>query len=147
MSRLPTVGGDTDAWGTVLNDFLAVAHNADGTLAQPFIANFGHSGVAAVGQGTGRFLFPHAVTVLGVVAAADTAPTGSSLIVDVNKNGTTMFTTQANRPAIAAGQHATSVTAVPDVTSVAAGDYLSVDIDQVGATIAGSDLTVAVFYR
>lgn len=32
MSRLPTVGGDNDGWGTVLNDFLAVSHNSDGTL-------------------------------------------------------------------------------------------------------------------
>lgn len=32
MSRLPQVGGDDGTWGTVLNDFLAVEHNADGTL-------------------------------------------------------------------------------------------------------------------
>jgi hypothetical protein len=32
MSRLPTVGADDGAWGPVLNDFLGVAHNADGTL-------------------------------------------------------------------------------------------------------------------
>ncbi len=31
MTRLPTVGADTGAWGTVLNDFLGVEHNADGT--------------------------------------------------------------------------------------------------------------------
>jgi hypothetical protein len=32
MSRLPNVGGDDDAWGVILNDFLTVAHNPDGTL-------------------------------------------------------------------------------------------------------------------
>jgi hypothetical protein len=32
MARLPTVGGDDDGWGQVLNDFLMVEHNADGTL-------------------------------------------------------------------------------------------------------------------
>lgn len=32
MSRLPAVGGDNDDWGTILNDFLSVEHNADGTL-------------------------------------------------------------------------------------------------------------------
>lgn len=32
MSRLPTPGGDDGTWGGVLNDFLAVEHNADGTL-------------------------------------------------------------------------------------------------------------------
>ena len=32
MSRLPTVGGDDNTWGNILNDFLGVEHNADGTL-------------------------------------------------------------------------------------------------------------------
>lgn len=32
MTRLPTPGGDQGTWGVVLNDFLAVEHNADGTL-------------------------------------------------------------------------------------------------------------------
>jgi hypothetical protein len=31
MSRLPTPGGDTNIWGDVLNDFLLVEHNGDGT--------------------------------------------------------------------------------------------------------------------
>lgn len=29
--RLPVVGGDEDSWGTVLNGYLGVGHNADGT--------------------------------------------------------------------------------------------------------------------
>lgn len=32
MSRLPTPGSDTGAWGTILNDFLSQAHGTDGTL-------------------------------------------------------------------------------------------------------------------
>lgn len=32
MARLPQPGGDTDTWGNVLNDFLSVEHNTDGTL-------------------------------------------------------------------------------------------------------------------
>ena len=31
MSRLPLVGQDNDTWGTVLNDYLGVSHNTDGT--------------------------------------------------------------------------------------------------------------------
>jgi hypothetical protein len=31
-ARLPTVGGDDGNWGQILNDFLTVEHNADGTL-------------------------------------------------------------------------------------------------------------------
>jgi hypothetical protein len=32
----------------------------------------------------------------------------------------------------------------PDVTSLAAGDYLTIDIDQIGSTVAGSNLVVTV---
>jgi hypothetical protein len=32
MARLPTPGSDTGTWGDVLNDYLGVEHNADGTL-------------------------------------------------------------------------------------------------------------------
>lgn len=32
MARLPTVGGDDGNWGTLLNQFLQVSHNTDGTL-------------------------------------------------------------------------------------------------------------------
>ncbi|HSX07470.1 MAG TPA: hypothetical protein VLG11_01100 [Candidatus Saccharimonadales bacterium] len=32
MARLPIPGSDNGTWGTVLNDFLAVEHNSDGTL-------------------------------------------------------------------------------------------------------------------
>lgn len=32
MARLPQPGGDEDIWGSVLNDFLEVSHNPDGTL-------------------------------------------------------------------------------------------------------------------
>ena len=32
MAQLPTPGGDNGSWGDILNDFLLVAHKADGTL-------------------------------------------------------------------------------------------------------------------
>lgn len=32
MSRLPVPGGDNSVWGNILNDFLLVEHNANGTL-------------------------------------------------------------------------------------------------------------------
>src|SRR6266550_4663511 len=32
MSRLPVPGSDSGVWGDVLNDFLNVEHNSDGTL-------------------------------------------------------------------------------------------------------------------
>lgn len=110
------------------------------------VTTFDQSGVLSVTAGTGRLTFPAAVTILGVVAAVNTAPVGAAILADVNKNGTTIFTTQANRPSIAAAGFA-STTATPDVTAFAAGDYMTVDIDQVGSTTPGNDLTVTIRYR
>lgn len=40
MARLPTVGGDDGNWGNVLNTFLNVGHNSDGTLnSVPSVVN------------------------------------------------------------------------------------------------------------
>lgn len=49
MARLPTVGGDDGNWGTILNEFLGVAHNTDGTLKNAWV-NVKHHG--ATGDGS-----------------------------------------------------------------------------------------------
>lgn len=84
-----------------------------------------------------------ALTIINVFIVVKTAPTGGPLTVDVNKNGTTIFTTQSGRPSIAAsGTEDTSDT--PDVTSLAVNDNITIDIDLVGVTTPGQDLTVIV---
>jgi hypothetical protein len=86
---------------------------------------------------------PCTLTIVKVKICVKTAPTGAALIVDVNKGGTTIFTAQENRPQIAAG--ATSGdSGTPDVTSLVEGDKLTVDIDAVGSSVAGADLTVEI---
>jgi hypothetical protein len=103
-------------------------------------------GTLTTGTGQAKLLFPRAAVITAVMAAVGTAPTGASLIFDVNKNGTTIFTTQGNRPTITATNF-TDLSSTPDVTSVAANDYLTVDIDQIGSTVAGADATVTVEFR
>lgn len=44
MARLPSPGGDNNTWGTILNDFLSVEHNSNGTLK---LRNDGTLGTAA----------------------------------------------------------------------------------------------------
>ena len=88
-------------------------------------------------------LAPCTLSIVKVKLVVKTAPTGQAIIVDVNKNGTTIFTTQANRPQIAAGS-TTGDSGTPDVTALAEGDKLTVDVDQVGSGTAGADLTVEV---
>jgi hypothetical protein len=71
---------------------------------------------------------------LGTVGTVSTSSpiSGKAVVVDVNKNGTTIFTTQANRPAVATSTNLSSTTA-PDVTTLASGDYLTFDVDFVGS--------------
>jgi hypothetical protein len=104
---------------------------------------FSKAGTLAVGAGTHRIYMEYAGTVTSVRASVGTAPTGASVIVDVNKNGSTIYGTQANRPTIAASGN-TAVGGAASGAAFAANDYLTVDIDQIGSTVAGADLTVAV---
>ena len=94
-------------------------------------------------EGALRLYMPCTLTIDKVFIAVSTPPTGASLIVDVNKNGTTIFTTQGSRPQIAAGEYADE-SDTPDVTTLAAGDYLTMDVDQIGSGDAGANLTVHV---
>lgn len=40
-ARLPVVGGDSADWGTILNTFLQVSHNSDGTLTNAAVQQAG----------------------------------------------------------------------------------------------------------
>lgn len=98
------------------------------------------------GQKLMRLLAPVAMTLTKVRLVVNTAPTGASLIVDVHTGtgaGTTIFTTQANRPTITA-TNKTGVSVAPDVTNIAEATEFSIYVDQIGSTIAGADLTIEV---
>jgi hypothetical protein len=82
-------------------------------------------------------LAPRACTIKRVYLRADTAPTGADLIVDVLKNGVSIWaSTPANRAKIAAGATAGESTTF-DTNTLADGDILTVLIAQVGSTVAG----------
>lgn len=96
---------------------------------------------AEVKTGTARLKMPFAVTVISLTPTAGVAPTGADLIADMHLNGTTIFTTQGNRPTIAAGAQDGSKT-TPDVTAIASGDVITMDIDQVGSTLPGENVVI-----
>lgn len=107
---------------------------------------FTQSGELATGTGATRLYLPFGIEIIEVEAAVGTAPTGAAIIVDVNVDGTTIFTTQSNRPQIAVSTNVDSSTTIEDDTHTD-GQYLTVDIDQVGSTVIGSDLVVVIRYR
>ncbi len=117
---------------------------SDAVALRLTLPTFTKNGVLFTDTGALRLPIDGNYTILGVRLMVGTAPTGASLIIDVNKNGTTIFTTQGNRPTIAASANAGGPGSIPDVATLVASDYLTVDIDQVGSTVAGSDLVVSV---
>lgn len=112
-----------------------------GTVGIPFSA----SGVLTVRTGKSKYVMLGSGLIVAVKAYLDTPATGASLIVDVNKNGTTIYGTAGNRPTFAASSNTPTIGA-HSVTTYADGDRLSIDIDQIGSTVAGSDLTVVVYH-
>lgn len=105
--------------------------------------------LAVLADAAEYFRVPADVTIAEVQVHVATAPLVQPILVDVNDDGTTIFTTQGNRPSIAAGTNdATSGT--PDGgTLVARNSVITVDVDQVGVGTPGTTLTVFLrgYYR
>lgn len=125
---------------------LITAIGADIKIGQVETFVLSRPGALVVAAGTLQLPLSGSYTLIDYRVRVGTAPTGASLIVDVNKNGTTLFTTQGNRPTVAAAANIASTTA-PNVTTFVDGDYISVDVDQIGSTVAGSDLVVVLRMR
>jgi len=88
-----------------------------------------------------KFNMPYACTLTDLFIAVATAPTGASLIVDLHKNGVSIFTTLVS---IDAGT-LTSITAVTPYVltgtiTFVKGDLLTAIVTQRGATIKGAGL-------
>ncbi len=100
--------------------------------------------------GTAKITFrmPYAFKLIHVRASVATAPTGSTLIVDVNENGASILSTKLS---INAGEK-TSFTAASAVvisdSDLTDDAEITIDIDQIGSSVAGKGLKVTLFgYR
>jgi hypothetical protein len=104
------------------------------------LAPFAIVGVVAAGTNVTPYLtVEDAMTLKSVSMVLKSPVSGASLVIDVNKNGTTIFTDQNTRASILAGGTYVSTSSLA-VTALVPGNLLSLDIDN-GAG-GGSDLTV-----
>lgn len=107
------------------------------------IACSDETSLLTTGAAKATFRMPYAMTLTAVRASVNTAPTGSTIIVDINEGGTSIMTT--NKLSIDATEF-TSVTATTaaGITDTALADdaEITIDIDQIGSTIAGKGLKV-----
>ena len=98
----------------------------------------------ALTTGTAKVTFrmPFGFTLTGVRASVTAAPTGSVLTVDINEGGTSILSTKLT---IDAGEKTSVTAATPHVisdTALADDAEITIDIDTVGSTVAGSGLKV-----
>lgn len=92
-----------------------------------------------------RFRMPYAGTLTAVRATVNTAPTGSALVVDVNEGGVSVLSTKLSIDATETSSTTAATPAVISDAALADDAEISIDIDQVGSTVAGAGLKVALF--
>lgn len=101
----------------------------------------------SVTVGPGDMAYPNEMgrplSIVAVGVDAKLIPTGADLVLDVNTNGTTIFTDQSHRPRIPAGGSSGGATVI-DRPVFAPNDVLTVDVDEIGTVTAGGHLTVTV---
>ncbi len=108
----------------------------------PVAPSFYKSGALAVEVLKWEYVAPFAMTLRSATGRVNTAPVGDSMIVDVRVGGASIFASQAEMINIADGtQQGVSTTKDHDV---AAGDVITLEVEQVGSTTAGSDLAVVL---
>jgi hypothetical protein len=104
----------------------------------------------ALTAGTAKFSFraPHAFTVTGVRASLVVAQTGGALVtVDINKNGSTILSTNLTFDNGESTTVTAATAAVISGSSIASDDVISIDIDGVGdGTAKGLTVTILGTY-
>jgi hypothetical protein len=89
--------------------------------------------------GTGRVTFwmPHAMMVTAVQASVNTAPAGATITVDVNEAEVSVLFTKLTIDAAEKTSATAATAAVLSDTILADDAEITIDIDQVGSTVAG----------
>lgn len=144
-AQLNSVNGWDNNGMTILNDDLNLISNevnqantqlsSATTTAKTRYVYFVVSSALTTGTDkVGRIYIDFAGTATDAYACVSTAPTGASLIATLNQNGGSIGT-----PTITAGNY-TSDTSLS--VAFSKGDYFTLDITQVGSSVAGSNLVV-----
>ena len=119
-----------DAGGTVTESFIIAASDETTDLA--------------TGTGKATFRMPYAFTLTAVRASVTTAPVGSVITVDINESGASVLSTKIT---IDAGEKTSTTAAVaPVISDSALSDdaEITIDIDTVGSSTAGTGLKVTL---
>lgn len=108
------------------------------------VAMSDQSTALTTGNTKANLFLPAGATVKAVRAYVNTAPTGSTLTVDINEAGSTILSTKLTIDASEKTSGTAATAAVISDTAIAANAELTFDIDQVGSTIAGAGLVACI---
>lgn len=151
LTEADTVDAGAEQIGTGSRILQINASDAPKLSKEPFAMMIACSDpTTAITTGTGKVTFrmPYAVTLTAVRASVTTAPTGSTIIIDINEAGTSILSTKLS---IDASEKTSTTAAAPAVISdatLADDAEITVDFDQVGSTVAGAGVKVTLIgYR
>jgi hypothetical protein len=137
--------------GTNIPIFLRGEDGEDGLMGPPasnikqevlIIACSDETTAITTGTAKVTFRMPFAMALSTIRASVTTAPTGSTIVIDVNEGGVSILSTKLS---IDATEKTSTTAATPHVfsDSVLADDAeITIDFDQVGSTIAGTGVKV-----
>ena len=106
---------------------------------------FGRDNLDPGDHGEQAFRFPYDSVILGISGWITTAPEGDDVVLDLNLNFVSVFADPDDRPRILSGEHEFDEIALNIVAPK--GSVATLDIDKVGSTIAGANLSVFVRYQ
>lgn len=153
-----TVERARDAVGAILQDSASISltYDDDGETITAEIIPDGHyhteSIIIAISDETtalttgtkATFRMPYDFTLTAIKASVTTAPTGAALIIDVKKNGTTIFSTKLSIDATEKTSVTAAAAAVLSTTAFSSDDEISISIDQIGSGTAGAGAKVSM---
>lgn len=133
-TRITGYTGSSGATGFV-GSFGGTGYTGSAALV---VKTLDYVGTLGVANGSRKWWINKNYNITRIIGYVETAPTGANLNIRVNKNGANV--SLLNIPA--ASTTATNTVSI----SVVQGDYITVDVTQVGSTIAGSDLSLIFEY-
>lgn len=159
LDRLGVIESKGYLTGLTSEGGLLITPSGDGTMhLDPTFLPFGEenppseieffrSSVLSVETGASRWYAWQRVHVFNIRASVNTPPQGGSVVLDVRRNGVSLYGSSPElRPTILDGQN-TTITSLPGEVILEEGDYLSVDIAEVGETNQGADLSIQLRYE
>lgn len=116
-------------------DTLPISYNG-GT--DPIMSSF--AGPLTTFTGTYRYYHPTSTNITGVYCSVGTASSSGSVVIDVKKNGTTIFS--GTYPTITASNYLSSLVSI--TSALTSSDYLTIDVTSAGTGAADLNVYIVV---